>query len=54
MRKIYSYADLSHTDIGTSDFKAMDGKRVGVLMGTEPENHADRIGEKKNRHTYKT
>lgn len=29
--------DLSHTDIGTSDFKAMDGKRVGVLMGTEPE-----------------
>ena len=31
------YADLSHTDIGTSDFKAMDGKRVGVLMGTEPE-----------------
>ena len=31
------YADLSNMDIGTSDFKFMDGKRVGVLMGTEPE-----------------
>ena len=35
--KYILYADLSHTDIGMSDFKAMDGKRVGVLMGTEPE-----------------
>ena len=35
--KYILYADLSHTDIGTSDFKAIDGKRVGVLMGTEPE-----------------
>ena len=35
--KYILYADLSHTDIGTSDFKTMDGKRVGVLMGTEPE-----------------
>ena len=35
--KYILYADLLHTDIGTSDFKAMDGKRVGVLMGTEPE-----------------
>ena len=35
--KYILYADLSYTDIGTSDFKAMDGKRVGVLMGTEPE-----------------
>ena len=35
--KYILYADLSHTDIGTSDFKAMDGKRVGVLMGTKPE-----------------
>ena len=35
--KYILYADLSHTDIETSDFKAMDGKRVGVLMGTEPE-----------------
>ena len=24
-------------DIGMSDFKFMDGKRVGVLMDTEPE-----------------
>ena len=31
------YADLSNIDIGTSDFKFMDGKRVGVLMDTEPE-----------------
>ena len=31
------YADLSNLDIGTSDFKFMDGKRVGVLMDTEPE-----------------
>ena len=35
--KYILYADLSHTDIETSDFKAMDGKRIGVLMGTEPE-----------------
>ena len=35
--KYILYADLSDTDIGTSDFKSMDGKRVGVLMGTEPE-----------------
>ena len=35
--KYILYADLSHTDIGTSDFKAMDGKRVGVLTGTKPE-----------------
>ena len=35
--KYILYADLSDTDIGTSDFKSMDGKRVGVLMGTESE-----------------
>ena len=35
--KYILYADLSDTDIGTSDFKSMDGKRVGVLMDTEPE-----------------
>ena len=35
--KYILYADLSHTDIVTSDFKSLDGKRVGVLMGTEPE-----------------
>ena len=31
------YADLSDTDIGMSDLKSLDGKRVGVLMDTEPE-----------------
>ena len=31
------YADLSDTDVVTSDFRSMDGKRVGVLLGTEPE-----------------
>lgn len=35
--KYILYADLSNMDIGMSDFKSMDGKRVGVLMGTEPE-----------------
>ena len=35
--KYILYADLSNMDIGMSDFKAMDGKRVGILMGTEPE-----------------
>ena len=35
--KYVLYADLSNMDIGTSDFKFMDGKRVGVLMDTEPE-----------------
>ena len=36
-KKYILYADLSNMDIGTSDFRFMDGKRVGVLMGTEPE-----------------
>ena len=36
--KYVLYADLSNTDIVSSDFKSLDGKRVGVLMGTEPEN----------------
>ena len=35
--KYILYADLSNMDIGTSDFKSLDGKRIGVLMGTEPE-----------------
>ena len=35
--KYILYADLSDTDIVTSDFRFMDGKRVGVLMNTEPE-----------------
>ena len=35
--KYILYADLSNMDVETSDFKFMDGKRVGVLMDTEPE-----------------
>ena len=35
--KYILYADLSNTDMEMSDFKAMDGKRVGVLIDTEPE-----------------
>ena len=35
--KYILYADLSDMDIETSDFKSLDGKRVGVLLGTEPE-----------------
>ena len=35
--KYILYADLLNMDIGTSDFKFMDGKRVGVLMDKEPE-----------------
>jgi len=35
--KYILYADLSDTDIGMSDSKSLDGKRVGVLMDTEPE-----------------
>ena len=36
--KYVLYADLSDTDIVSSDFKSLDGKRIGVLKGTEPEN----------------
>ena len=35
--KYILYADLSNMDIEISDFEFLDGKRVGVLMGTEPE-----------------
>ena len=35
--KYILYADLSDMDIGMSDFKSLDGKRVGVLMDTKPE-----------------
>ena len=35
--KYYLYADLSHADISASDFKTLDGKKIGVVMGTEPE-----------------
>lgn len=35
--KYYLYADLSRADISASDFKILDGKKIGVVMGTEPE-----------------
>lgn len=35
--KYYLYADLSRADISASDFKTLDGKKIGVVMGTEPE-----------------
>lgn len=35
--KDYLYADLSREDITASDFKTLNGKKIGVLMGTEPE-----------------
>ena len=35
--KYYLYADLSRADITASDFKTLNGKKIGVLMGTEPE-----------------
>ena len=35
--KYILYADLSRMDIVASDFGSLDGKRVGVLMDTEPE-----------------
>ena len=37
VEKYYLYADLSREDITASDFKTLDGKKIGVLMGTEPE-----------------
>ena len=35
--KYYLYADLSRADISASDFKTLNGKKIGVLMETEPE-----------------
>ena len=35
--KDYLYADLSREDITASDFKTLNGKKIGVLVGTEPE-----------------
>ena len=35
--KYYLYADLSREDITASDFKTLNGQKIGVLMGTEPE-----------------
>ena len=35
--KDYLYADLSRTDLSTSDYKTLNGKKIGVLMGAESE-----------------
>lgn len=35
--KYYLYADLSRADISASDYKTLNGKKIGVLMETEPE-----------------
>ena len=49
--KYMLYADLSNMDSGTSDFKSLDGKRVGVLLGTEPENMMTEWENKNGIHT---
>ena len=35
--KYYLYADLSRADISAPNLKTLDGKKIGVVMGTEPE-----------------
>ena len=37
LEKYYLYADLSRADISATNFKTLNGKKIGVLMGTEPE-----------------
>lgn len=37
VEKYYLYADLSRADISASDFKTLNGKKIGVLVGTEAE-----------------
>ena len=49
--KYILYADLSNRDSGTSDFKSLDGKRVGVLLGTEPESMLTEWENKKGIYT---
>ena len=49
--KYILYADLSNMNIGTSDFKFMDGKRVGVLMDTKPESMLTEWENKNGIHT---
>ena len=49
--KYVLYADLSDTDIVSSDFKSLDGKRVGVLMGTKPEEMLNEWENKYGIHT---
>ena len=49
--KYVLYADLSDTDIVSSNFKSLDGKRVGVLMGTKPEEMLNEWENKYGIHT---
>ena len=49
--KYVLYANLSDNDIVSSNFKSLDGKRVGVLMGTEPENMLTEWENKNGIHT---
>ena len=49
--KYVLYADLSNTDIVSSDFKSLDGKRIGVLKGTKPENMLTEWENKNGIHT---
>ena len=36
-RQYYLYADFSSDDISSTDFKTLNGKRIGVLIGAKPE-----------------
>ena len=49
--KYVLYANLSDTDIVSSDFKSLDGKRIGVLMGTKPEEMLNEWENKYGIHT---
>ena len=49
--KYMLYADLSNRDSVTSAFKSLDGKRVGVLLGTEPESMLTEWENKNGIHT---
>ena len=49
--KYILYAALSNMDSGISDFKSLDGKRVGVLLGTEPESMLTEWENKNGIHT---
>ena len=49
--KYYLYADSSRTDISASNFKTLNGKKIGVLMGTEPE---EMLTEWEEKHGIKT
>ena len=49
--KYVLYANLLDNDIVSSNFKSLDGKRVGVLMGTKPE---EMLNERENKYGIHT